>query len=208
MPAMAHLGLGADEVLSTTRSVRRRLDLERPVDPALIDECLQLAVQAPTSEGHENWHFVVVTDADQRKALGDCYRAAWAGYLNEPPPTEEIPDEPRSRWFARIIHEVPVMVLPCIEGRPEGGSSGDLAALYGSIVQAGWSFQLAARERGLGSVWTTFHLDYEQRAAEALGIPYDRVTQVALIPVAHTRGTDFKPGRRRPMSEVVHHDRW
>ena len=99
-------------------------------------------------------------------------------------------------------------MIPCIEGRPEGASAGDLAAMYGSIVQASWSFQLAARSQGLGSVFTTYHLEYEREVAELLGIPYDRITQVGLIPVAHTIGSEFKPARRRPLDDVLHWDHW
>ena len=205
---MTNLGLSADEVLTTTRSVRRRLDHDRPVEPEVIDECLRIAVQAPTSVNQQDWHFVVVTDAGQRRAVADVYRRAWSDYNDGQSPVDPIPDESGERWFTRTMHEIPVFLVPCIEGRPEGKSPSDLAALYGSIIQAAWSFQLAARERGLGSVWTTYHLDYEREAAEVLGIPYDSVTQVALIPVAYTQGTSFKPARRRPIDEVVHRDRW
>ena len=77
-----------------------------------------------------------------------------------------------------------------------------------SIVPATWSFMLAARARGLGTCWTTFHLAHEREAAELLGIPYEAATQAALIPVAYTKGTDFKPGPRKPLGEVIHWDRW
>jgi nitroreductase len=99
-------------------------------------------------------------------------------------------------------------VIPCVQGRYEGKPNPLVAAMFGSIVPAAWSFMLAARSRGLGSVWTTFHLMHEREAAEILEIPYDEVTQVALIPVAYTIGTDFKPGRRKPLDTMVHWDRW
>jgi nitroreductase len=203
--------LSADDVLATTRAVRRRLDLRRPVERELIRDCLRLAVQAPTSTNTQNWHFVVVTDAGVRAALAELYRAVWTSYAGASPYEEgasETGHETGSRYLAAHLHEVPVHVVPCIEGRPEGRSASDLAAFYGSIIQAGWSFQLAARARGLGSVWTTYHLDREAEAAEILGIPYESVAQVALIPVAHTIGTEFRPARRKPLEEVVHWDGW
>jgi nitroreductase len=205
------LALTPDELLSTTRTVRRRLDLGRPVEPALIDECLALAVQAPTSVGREHWHFVVVTDEAQRAALAALYRRAWSDFAGVPPEADR-PGETRgqasSRYLAAHLHEVPVLLVPCVEGRPESGTAASLADLYGSVIQATWSFQLAARARGLGTAFTCYHLDYEREAAAVLGIPSDRVTQVGLVPVAHVVGEGFRPAARRPLAEVVHRDRW
>lgn len=204
--------LSPDQLLSTTRAVRRRLDLTRPVARELIEQCLQLAVQAPTSTNAQHWHFVVVTDADLRRRLAAIYRDVWMTYADGAAPEEEPPGESggaaSSRYLAVHLHEVPVHLVPCVEGRPEGQPAGELAALYGSIMQASWSFQLAARARGLGSVFTTYHLDRERDAAELLGIPFERVTQVGLIPVAHTLGTDFRPAARRPLAEVTHWETW
>ncbi|MEA2480374.1 MAG: hypothetical protein QOJ07_2296 [Thermoleophilaceae bacterium] len=209
---MTTLDLTPDELLSTTRSVKRRLDLARPVETDLLEECVRLAIQAPTSTNSQNWHFVVVTDAAARAAIATHYRAAWSKYADgrspDDEPAEETPTGAASRHLAAHLHEVPVHVIPCISGRPEGAGAGDLAALYGSIIQAGWSFQLAARARGLGSAWTTYHLDYEREVAEVLGIPFDDVTQVALIAVAHTIGTSFKPAKRHPIETVLHWQRW
>jgi nitroreductase len=204
--------LTPDQLLSTTRSVRRRLDLDRPVPASVIDECLALAVQAPTTVNRQHWHFVVVTEQATRTALGDIYRRAWSDYAHGASPFDDRPGESgpaaSSRHLARSIDRVPVLLVPCVAGRPEGGTNSALAELYGSVVQASWSFQLALRARGLGSVFTTYHLDYEEEAAAVLGIPFAEVTQVALLPIAYTIGTDFKPAPRRPMSEVVHRERW
>jgi nitroreductase len=204
------LELTPDELLSTTRAVRRRLDLTRPVEREVLEECLRLAQQAPTASYSQNWHFVVVTDADRRVALGELWRSVAYPYLER--------GGPREGQIARIgdavvhlaehIHEVPVHVIPCVEGRMEGKPNALVASRYASIIPAAWSFMLAARSRGLGSVWTTFHLMREQEAAEILGIPYDDITQVALIPVAYTLGTDFKPGRRKPLDSMVHWNGW
>lgn len=205
------LDLTPDELLSTTRAVRRRLDLERPVERGVLEECLELAQQAPTASFSQNWHFVVVTDAAKRAALGELWRQVAIPYL-------ERGGGPRQGQMARIgagvvhlaehIQDVPVHVIPCVHGRYEGKPNPLVAAMYGSIVPAAWSFMLAARSRGLGTVWTTFHLMHEREAAEILGIPYDEVTQVALIPVAYTKGTDFKPGTRKPLDTMVHWDSW
>ena len=205
------LELTPDELLSTTRAVRKRLDLTRPVERSVIEECLQLAQQAPTASYSQNWHFVVVTDAVKRAALGELWREVAYPYLQRG-------GGPREGQLERIgdavvhlaehIHEGPVHVIPCVEGRYEGKSNPLVASMFGSIVPAAWSFMLAARARGLGTVWTTVHLMHERKAAEILGIPYDKVTQVALIPLAYTIGTDFKPGRRRPLDTMVHWDNW
>jgi nitroreductase len=204
------LDLTPDELLSTTRAVRKRLDLERPVEREVLEECLQLAQQAPTASYSQNWHFVVVTDAAKRAALGELWRQVAYPYLSR--------GGERSGQLARIgdavvhlaehIHEVPVHVIPCVEGRLEGKTNPLVASRFGSIIPAAWSFMLAARSRGLGSVWTTFHLMHEREAAEILGIPYDEVTQVALIPVAYTKGTDFRPGKRKSLDTMVHWDAW
>jgi nitroreductase len=207
------LELTPDELLSTTRAVRRRFDLTRPVEREVLQECLELAQQAPTASFAQNWHFVVVTDAGLRAALGELWRGVADGYLRRraaaaaaDPVLARLGEG--VRHLAEHIHEVPVHVIPCVEGRTDGKPAAAQAARWASIIPAAWSFMLAARARGLGSVWTTFHLRHEREAAELLGIPYDRVMQVALIPVAYTRGTDFKPGPRRPLDTVVHWDRW
>ena len=204
------LELTSDELLSTTRAVRKRLDLTRPVEREVLEECLGLAQQAPTASYSQNWHFVVVTDAEKRAALGALWRSVAYPYLERGGPREgqgaRIGDA--VVHLAEHIHEVPVHVIPCVEGRMEGKPNALVASRFGSIIPAAWSFMLAARSRGLGSVWTTFHLMREQEAAEILGIPYDDVTQVALIPVAYTLGTDFKPGLRKPLDTMVHWDRF
>jgi nitroreductase len=205
------LELTPDELLSTTRAVRKRLDLTRPVEREVIEECLRLAQQAPTASYSQNWHFLVVTDPAKRAALGEIWREVAYPYVQRG-------GGPREGQMQRIgdavvhlaehIQDVPVHVIPCVEGRYEGKSNPLVASMFGSIVPAAWSFMLAARSRGLGSCWTTFHLMHEQRAAEILGIPYEKVTQVALIPVAYTIGTEFKPGKRKPLDTMVHWDSW
>ena len=205
-----HLQLTPDELLSTTRAVRKRLDLTRPVPRELIVECLELAQQAPTGGFAQGWHFVVVTDAGKREALGELFRRVAYPYLEQRQGREgqarRIGES--ARYLADHVHEVPVHVIPCIEGRRDGANQMLAASMYGSIIPAAWSFMLAARSRGLGTVWTTFHLGHEREAAEILGIPYDDVVQVALIPVAYTLGIDFRPGPRRPLDTMAHWDRW
>ena len=209
---MPLLDLSVDEVLSTTRAVRKRLDLTRPVEPELLDECLELALQAPTASNQQHWHFVVVTDAEKRRAIGQCYRAGWTRYNDGEAPEGDPSNDSRlmssSRHLALHMADVPVHVICCVRGRYEGKPNETVSAALGSVIQAGWSLQLAARSRGLGSVWTTHHLDYEREAADVLGIPFDEITQVALIPVAYTIGTDFKPAKRNPLSTVLHWQSW
>ena len=205
------LELTPDELLSTTRAVRKRLDLTRPVEREVLEECLTLAQQAPTASYSQNWHFVVVTDAEKRAALGELWRSVAYPYLERdggPREGQMLRIKDAAAHLAEHIHEVPVHVIPCVEGRFEGESNALVASKFGSIIPAAWSFMQAARSRGLGSVWTTFHLVHERKAAEILGIPYDDVTQVALIPVAYTLGTDFKPGKRNPLDTMVHWDQW
>lgn len=221
---MSQLELTSDQMLATTRSVRKRLDFSRPVEPEVIRECLELALQAPTGGNRQGWQFMVVTDAETRRALGDIYRKGWAHYrampINRPEALAVLQarDPARAETLGRIvqssdylaehIHEAPVLVIPCIKGRPEGIAAVDQAGFWGSILPAAWSFMLAARMRGLGTSWTSVHLYFEREAAELLTIPYERVTQAALIPVAYTRGTDFKPAQREPLETVAHWERW
>ena len=201
-----------DALLSTTRAVRKRLDLERPVPRAIIDECLELAVQAPTGSNSQTWRWVVVDDAGKRQALADIYRKGAETYLAGA--AEQAGDAQTQRVFDSAMYlmdhlqEVPVHVIPCLAGRPpEGSPIIMLGPMFGSIYPAVWSFQLALRARGLGSTLTTLHLVHEKAAAELLGIP-DDVLQVALLPVAFTKGTDFKPAKRPPVATITHWNEW
>ncbi len=212
--------LGVDEVLTTTRAVRRRLDLTRPIEPALVRECLAIALQAPTGGNNQDWHFVVVTDAAKRAAIADEFKAGAIEYTQmEKPakPAREFTGEEKvarkrvvssAGYLFEHLEDVPCFVIACLEGRFDGAPLVVQATAFGSILPAVWSFMLAARARGLGTSWTTVHLAREAQVAEILGIPYNDVTQVALIPVAHTIGTDFKPAVRRPLDAVAHWDAW
>jgi nitroreductase len=208
---MTLLDLSPDELLSTTRSVRKRLDFDRPVEREVLDECLALAQQAPNASNSEPWRFVVVTAPETKAKLAECYATGWSAYraaideaAGDDGPTPVLDS---AQYLADRFHEVPAMVLPCLLPRADS-SAGNQAGLYGSVIQAAWSFQLAARARGLGTCWTTLHLGRERDAAEILGIPFDRVQQVALITVGHSLGTDFKPGRRVALERVVRWERW
>ena len=218
---MPILDLSIDTILTTTRAVRKRLDLTRPVEPEVIRKCLELALQAPTASNSQGWHFVVVTDPEIRLALATIYRKGADRYKELMVPVlqkQATSSEQVSRSLAKMLdsgqylidhlHEVPVHVIPCIEGRTEHQPIIMQAARWGSIMPAAWSFMLAARSRGLGSSLTSFHLFFEQEAADLLGIPYEQVMQVGLIPVAFTLGTDFNPAPRKPLESVLHSDRW
>ena len=210
------LDLTPDEVLTTTRTVRKRLDFGRPVEREVIEECLRIAQQAPSASNRQDWHFVVVTDADKRFGLAELYRRGFARYRSTPRP--EYDDQGRQAtqdrvrtsadYLAEHMHEAPVHVIPCVARRTDGGPLMLQASVWGTIAPAIWSFMLAARARGLGTAWTTLHLQHEREAAELLGVPYDEVMQTALVPVAYTIGTDFKPAPRDPLETMVHWEGW
>jgi nitroreductase len=202
------LDLTPDQLLSTTRTVRKRLDLTRPVERKLLEECLDLALQAPTGGNLQGWHFILVTDPEPKRAISDLYRKSKTKNDPQSTPGEHQKSMDSSAYLAEHLHEVPVLVIPSVEGRVENAPLLLQAVTWGSILPATWSFMLAARARGLGTAWTSLHLEYEKEVAEILGIPFERVMQVALIPVAHTIGTDFKSGTRIPTDERVHWDRW
>ena len=187
----------------------------------MLRECLSIALQAPTGGNDQGWHFVVVTDATTRRAVADVFRDAAVAYASRDrprsPPLRPRTDAERATrrrvmasagYLFEHLHEVPALVIPCIEGRADEGPLVDQATAFGSILPAVWSFMLAARARGLGTSWTTAHLMAEEEVAGLLGIPYPDVTQVALVPVAHTVGDRFRPAPRRSVAEVAHWDRW
>ncbi len=200
-----------DALLSTTRAVRKRLDLDRPVPREVILECLQLAVQAPTGSNSQTWRWMVVEDAAKKQAIAEMYGNAARAYLTSA--AEKAEGQTRrvyesALWLADNMGKAPLFVIPCVQGRlPEGSTNVMAASTYGSIFPAVWSFQLALRARGLGSTLTTLHLMFEKEIAGLLGIP-EKVMQVALLPVGYTKGTDFKPAERPPVSEITHWDSW
>ena len=204
-----------DELLATTRAVRKSLDFDKHVPRANISECIALSQQAPTGGNSQGWRWLVVEDADKRAALAELYRKGAAGYLQaEGDKAREAGDQQTLRVFdsavylAENLQHAPLHVIPCLQGRPpEDAPMVSVAAMMGSIFPAVWSFQLALRARGLGSCLTSLHLMYEKEAATLLGIPYD-VLQVALLPVAYTKGSDFKRAKRPDSSTIVHWDSW
>jgi nitroreductase len=214
------LPLTLDELLTTTRAVRKRLDLSRPVEREVILECLAIAQQAPTASNMQNWHFMVVTDPGKRAALAEIYRKGWDRYVTMPiaVPNLHFANPAHEAMQTRIMatvppfiehfHDIPVYVIPCFSGRSEGQPAVIQSALWGTIAPAAWSFMLAARARGLGTVWTCLHLFFEEQAAQVLGIPYAEVMQACLITVAYTQGTRFKPGWREPLDTMVHWETW
>ena len=212
------LDLSPTELLTTTRAVRKRLDLERPVEREVIEACIDLAIQAPTGSNSQGWQWVVVTDPEKKAAIAEHYAAGFDPYAAGARPSYEAGD-PRADRAAAVgssaqylrdhFHEVPAMVIPCLEGRvPEGAPSFAHAGYWGSLLPAVWSFMLALRAHEMGSAWTTLHLGREREVAEIVGIPYDRYSQAGLFPVAYTKGTDFKPASRIPAAELIHWDTW
>jgi nitroreductase len=213
---MRRVTLTPDELLTTTRSVRKRLDLTRPVPLDLVKECLELALQAPSGGMRQGWHWIVVTDPQVRAQIGDFYRRSAEPYLA----SAAAADPSRatgsglmarvgssSAYLAQHMSQVPVLVIPCITVQPAWPDGGSQAGLWGSLLPAAWSYMLACRTRGLGTAWTTLHLQYETEIADLLGLPGD-VRQGVLIPTAYYTGDTFRPAERRPLADVLHVDRW
>lgn len=200
-----------DTVLATTRAVRKRLDLARPVDDAVLATCLSFALQAPTASYAEDWHFLVVRDAEVKRAVAGLYQQAFAAYRAQ---IGDIPEEKATltkvvdsaTYLAEHLADVPVLLFPLVRR----GSDDHLgvASMYGSIIPAAWSFMLAARSRGLGTSYTTLHLAFAAEVAELLGVDHQRWVQTALIPVAYTTGIEFAPAPRKPLATVVSLDRF
>ncbi len=204
-----------DDVLTTTRAVRKRLDLDRPVERDVVERCIDLALQAPNGSNQQLWRWIVVDDPAVRRKLVDIYAAAMTDYINRPrrssapsrASTQPSPAMQRMTesvmWLREHFHEVPVLVVPAVGGRTDTGTIFEQASRWASIIPAIWSFMLALRSRGLGSAWTTLHLHREREAADLLDIPYDRYMQAGLFPVAYTVGTDFKRASRLPAGKVI-----
>ena len=208
------LDLSIDELLTTTRSVRKRLDFDKPVPREVLMECLELALQAPTGSNAQGWQFVFVDDPEKKEALADIYRGFATPYLASEKPTYGDARDERTplvmdsaKYLNEHLHEVPVMLIPCLEGRPDGAPAGMSAGFWGSLLPAAWSYMLACRARGLGTAWTTLHLHYETEIAALLGLPGD-IRQGALIPTAYYTGDTFRPAARRPLADVLHVDHW
>ena len=213
------IGLSIDEVLTTTRNVRKRLDLERPVERSVVEECISLALQAPNGSNNQGWEWIAVDDPAVKARIAELHREGLQTFVeisaNEPTARAEHDIGRNDRimeisgsvqYLLEHLHEVPVLVILAIHTpvRLEGQHAFFQASVWGSVIQAGWSFMLALRSRGLGSAWTTLQMWRERETAELLGLPYETYTQVGLFPVAYTIGTDFKPAQRRPVSEVLH----
>ncbi|MCY4040849.1 MAG: nitroreductase family protein [Gammaproteobacteria bacterium] len=221
---MSQLNLTNDELLSTTRAVRRRLDFDRPVPKEVLMECLAIALQAPSGSNSQGWQFMFVTDQDKKARIAALYQEEFSKYVQGPMrPTAQqgLSDadqvvqgrvQSSAQYLADNLARAPVLFIPCISPRTDTPgpvpSTVVHTTILGSIIPAAWSFMLAARARGLGTCLTTLHLMKEREAAEILSIPYDSVMQVGLIPVAYTKGTDFKPAPRRPLDPIVHFDEW
>jgi nitroreductase len=209
--------LTCDELLTTTRTVRKRLDLERPVPMELVRECLEIALQAPSGSNRQTWHWLVVTDPEKRAAIGEYYRQSVSEYLESSgaagklyaDDAERAPVQQRVgssvEYLGERMGQVPVLVIPCL--RTRSLPAGNQAGLWGSILPAAWSYCLAARARGLGTAWTTLHLKYEKEISALLGVPAD-VHQAALIPTAYYTGDTFKPAPRQPLDQILHLDAW
>jgi nitroreductase len=219
---MPLLPLDADQLLTTTRAVRKRLDFARPVDYQIVRECVEIAMQSPSGSNNMTMQFVVVRDEAKRRAIGDVYRQCYdiyrsldGVYIGSIDKGGERENEQQKRsaasadFLADHMGDAPVLVIACNKGaRVEGAPAMMTASMMGNVLPAMWSFMLAARARGLGTAWTTIHLMMEQQVADILGIPFDSVQQACLSPLAYTVGTDFSPASRPPADSIIHWDAW
>ncbi|MEM7468489.1 MAG: nitroreductase family protein [Pseudomonadota bacterium] len=215
-----------DHVLNTTRSVRLRIDLETEISRKEIEDCIEIAMQAPTGANTQTWRFIVVTDPAKKAGIADCYRKGAAVYLENKTAMArtgvsatreyDVSDMRHGQKDAVIkssvhlmenLHAVPAMIIPCIESRFEKEDVFTQASMYGSILPATWSLMLALRARRIASAWTTLHLIYEQEVREILGIP-ENITQAALLPIGYLTGGDLHKAKRLPLSEVAYWDKW
>lgn len=213
---MSVLPLNPDELLSTTRAVRKRLDFTRDVPRELIRECVAMALQAPSASNNLSMRFIVVTDQDKRQAIGNIYREIYQGYKSSPsyPRRRELSDQTLQAQMNRVassadylgdhMGDAPALVIAANTGVDRETARAGM----GSVLPGMWSFMLAARARGLGTAWTTMHLRREREVSDLLGIPYDTVAQAVLSPLAFTKGTDFKPAQRPDPEEVIHWNGW
>lgn len=219
------LELSNDQLLSTTRAVRKRLDFNRAVPESVIKECMEIAIQAPTGSNAQGWQFMFVTDEAKRAKIGEIYQRAFSVYREMPIAIHKLhmdssdnsltQSQQRSAssadYLAEHMAQAPVLMIPCIAGRTDNEAGADIISqtgTLGSIIPAAWNFMLAARARGLGTAWTTLHLMFEKEVADLLDVPYDEFMQIALIPIAYTVGTNFKPAYRPPVENIMHFNTW
>ncbi|MFM8643739.1 MAG: nitroreductase family protein [Actinomycetota bacterium] len=210
---MAKLGLSADEVLTTTRSVRKRLDFDRPVSREIVTECIEIAHQSPSGSNSMRWRWLIVDDQAGKDFLAGIYRERFHAYAANPgKPVEERAGsavQESGVYLADNLARVPILVIPLLADRmTESTPVSRQASRWGSILPGVWSFMLALRERGLGSCWTTLHLGDEKSVAERFNVPYEQFTQAGLFPVAYTIGTDFKLAKRPPAETFIRWNEW
>jgi nitroreductase len=221
VPHVALLPLNPDELLTTTRAVRKRLDFSRPVSDDLIRECVEIAMQSPSGSNNMTMQFMVVRDEEKRRAVGEVYRQGFEIYKSmdgvyvgsidkgsDEMNAQQARVADSAMYLGDHMGEAPALIIACNHGRTDGGVGMMTASLMANILPAMWSFMLAARARGLGTAWTTIHLMMEQQVADILGIPFDTVQQVCLSPLAYTAGTDFKPAKRPDADSIIHWDTW
>ena len=219
---MTLLPLDPDQLLNTTRAVRKRLDFTRLVPDDLIRECVAVAMQSPSGSNNMTMQFVIVRDPAKRQAIGDVYRQCYTIYQSldgiyirsidkgeQSAQAQQVRSADSADYLGDHMGDAPVLVLACNAGaRVDGASAMMAASMLGNVIPATWSFMLAARARGLGTAWTTVHLMMEQQVADIVGIPFDSVQQVCLSPLAYTVGTDFKPAARPAPDSIIHWDTW
>ena len=216
------LGLTNDQLLTTTRAVRKRLDFDRPVGDDVVRECVEITMQSPSGSNNPTMQFVVVRDPEKRAAIGEIYRqcyemykgmdGVYVGSITKDTDVEQAQQDrvaSSADFLGENMCRAPALVLACTaSGRVDGAPAMMSASMMGNVLPAMWSFMLAARARGLGTAWTTVHLMMEQQVADIVGIPFDEVQQTCLSPLAYTVGTEFKPAMRPEPDTIIHWDTW
>lgn len=212
------LPLDPDQLLTTTRAVRKRLDLTRPVERSVVEECVGIAVQAPSGSNRQAWQWVLVDDPAKKQALAAIYAEVFDAYMVAPASASYAEGDSRAerrekvgesaRYLRDHYAEVPVLLLAYQEGRLEGEPMGRHAGYWGSVIPAVWSFMLALRARGLGSAWTTMTCRREADVAAVVGVDHTAYTHVGMFPIAYTIGTEFKPAPRIDLRPIIHWNTW
>ena len=200
-----------DHALMTTRGVRRRLDFERDVDDQTILDCIDVAEQAPTGGNNGSRRWIVIRDQDTKDRMAELYLSAGVDWVIQTADRLKGTGHQNealmqgAKHLGENISRAPALVIPTVIGRHDGSGR---PGLFDSVIQSAWSFMVALRARGLGTVWTTMYLNEADAVAELLDLP-DEVTQICLFPVAYTVGTDFKAtSRRYPARDITYFDRY
>lgn len=191
-----------DHYLSTARSVRRKIDFERPISRKDLEACVNVAVQAPTGIPGETWRFLIVDDGETKQRVAAVYRDVITELMTE----RGLPMKQTQQALMDRLPEMPCMVFVCSLGQPMPTHAGQVA-FFGSVLPAAWSLMLAMRVRGIGATWTSVLSARCEQIAEILNIP-DDVTQTVMLPCGYTKDATLKPADRLSAADVTYWNSW